>query len=293
MHFLGDRVGRVAAVGVIGLTLSACGGGGKSDGTSPTIPLVPTPPPVAAPTPEPPVSSSCTKLPPGSATYTCRDERPSFLDEVSDAIDTLMAEHPEYFQDDYVTNIGGYYVGLIRILDRKGLCAGFDGEELAVKSTNDFSDQYKLLTSWNQIRRFYIGTCYPAVFPLARNTPPPSPSGCTLPPSSDIACGRPEPQFLGEIDDAIEQVISQRPELFDAGQRAPGRDWPLVKDMPAYHLAVIDELVKKGYCGKFDGEEIQVKRSNEFTEHYDINYADKYIRRGPGIFRIACYPAAF
>jgi hypothetical protein len=45
--------------------------------------------------------------------------------------------------------------------------------------------------------------------------------------------------------------------------------------------------------GLFDGEEIEVKRTNEFSEHYDVNYADEYIRTGPGIYRGACYPAAF
>lgn len=288
-----NRDWRLAVVAVAVLVLSVCGGGGKGDGTSPTIPLAPTPTPVAAPGPEPPPSSSCENLPLGSAKHTCRDESASFLGEVNDAIDALMVQHPEYFRGDTVTNIGGYYVGLIRTLDRKGLCATYDGEELAVKNTNDFSDQYKVLTSWNQIRRFYVGTCYPAVFPLARNTPAPSPPGCSLPPSSEIVCSRPDPQLLGVVGDAVDQVMNQRPELFDPVQKAPGTDWPLVKDMQAYHLAVVDALAKKGYCGRFDSEEIQIKRSNELSEHYDINYADKYIRRGPGIFRVACYPAAF
>ena len=55
----------------------------------------------------------------------------------------------------------------------------------------------------------------------------------------------------------------------------------------------MNALATKGYCGRFDGEEIQIKRSNELSEHYDINYADRYIRRGTGIFRTSCYPAAF
>ena len=63
--------------------------------------------------------------------------------------------------------------------------------------------------------------------------------------------------------------------------------------MAAYHAALVQALSGKGYCAKFDGEEIQLKRSNEFTEHYDVNYADKYIRRGPGAYRGSCYPAAF
>ena len=63
--------------------------------------------------------------------------------------------------------------------------------------------------------------------------------------------------------------------------------------MAAYNQAMIDVLAKKGYCAIFDGEEIQVKRTNQFSEHYDVNYADKYIRSGPGIFRGSCYPSAF
>jgi hypothetical protein len=33
--------------------------------------------------------------------------------------------------------------------------------------------------------------------------------------------------------------------------------------------------------------------SNEFSEHYDVNYQDKYVRRGDGSFRGSCHPAAF
>ena len=88
-------------------------------------------------------------------------------------------------------------------------------------------------------------------------------------------------------------MLKQKPELFDFGQTASGTDWPVVKDMPAYHLAVVNALAPKGYCGRFDGEEIQLKRSNELSEHYDVNYADRYVRRGPGIYRTSCYPAAF
>jgi hypothetical protein len=291
MRLLEARLHGVAAVALAALILGTCGGGGK--GGDPTGPVVPTPPPVAGPTPEPPLSASCERLPLGSANHTCRGEGPSFLGEVTDAIDILKGEHPECFLGDNVTNLGGYYVGLIRILDRKGLCAAYDGEELAVKNTNDFSEQYKVLTSWGQIRRAYMATCYPAVFPLARSNPASSPAGCSLPPSSDVACGRPDPQFLGDTEAAVDQVMKQKPELFDFGQTAAGTDWPLVKDVPAYHLAVVDALTAKGYCGRFDGEEIQLKRSNELSEHYDVNYADRYVRRGPGTFRASCYPAAF
>ena len=282
---------RIAAVVTAALALVSCGGG-RND-AAPTVPAVPTPTPVAGPTPQPPLSASCERLPLGAASAPCRGESPSFLREVVDAIGTLQSEHPEYFRGDTVVNLPGYYVGLIRILDREGLCAAYDGEELAVKSSNDFSDQYKVLTSWNEVRRAYRVTCTPAVFPLARANPAPSPAGCSLPPSSEVACGRTTPQFLDDVEAAVGQVLRQKPELFDFGRTASGTDWPLVKDMPAYHLAVVNALATKGYCGRFDGEEIQLKRSNETSEHYDVNYADRYVRRGPGIFRTSCYPAAF
>ena len=291
MKFPGTRLRWIAALALAALTLGTCGGGGKGD--TPTVPAVPTPTPVAVPTPEPPLSASCERLALGAANARCRGESASFLGEVIDAIDTLGSEHPEYFRGDTVVNLPGYYVGLIRILDREGLCAAYDGEELAVKNTNDFSDQYKVLTSWSEVRRAYMVTCTPAVFPLARRNPAPSPAGCALPPSSEVACDRTTPRFLDDVEVAVDQVLKQKPELFDFGQTASGTDWPIVKDMMAYHLAVVEALATKGYCGRFDGEEIQLKRSNELSEHYDVNYADRYVRRGAGIFRTSCYPAAF
>ena len=284
---------RVAAVAPVALALVSCGGGGGRNGDTPTVPVVPTPTPVAGPTPAPPLSASCERLPPGAADAPCRGGSESFLAEVIDAVQTVKGEHPEYFRGETVVNLPGYYVGLIRALDREGLCAHYDGEELAVTNSSDFSDQYKVLTSWREVRHYYLVTCTPAVLPLARRSPAPSPGGCSLPPSSEVACGRTAPQFFDDVEAAVDQVLKQKPELFDFGQTASGTDWPVVKDMPAYHLAVVNALAPKGYCGRFDGEEIQLKRSNETSEHYDVNYADRYVRRGSGIYRTSCYPAAF
>ena len=284
-----------AAMAVI--TLGSCGGGGDSgSGGGPTIPVpaTPTPAPPAA-SPAPVLSTSCARLPPGTAKPTsCRTEAPTFLAEVEDAIDTLRGEQPGLFEGNQILNVGGYYVGLVRILDRKGLCADFDGEELGVTNTRDYSDVFDVQTAKNEVRRFYVGTCYPALVPISRGTPPPSPAGCSLAPSREIACGRePEGRFFGDVESGINQLLKTRPELFDFGTVNPGSDWPRVKDMDAYHAAMVSLLVGKGYCAIFDGEEIQVKRTNDFTEHYDVNYSDKYIRTGSGIYRGSCYPASF
>jgi hypothetical protein len=43
----------------------------------------------------------------------------------------------------------------------------FDGEEVAVKNTNDFSDQYDIITSNDFVRwgdGAYAATCEPAAF---------------------------------------------------------------------------------------------------------------------------------
>ena len=59
-------------------------------------------------------------------------------------------------------------------------------------------------------------------------------------------------------------------------------------------MAVGAILTGMGYCARFDGEEIALKKgSNASSEQYDVNYQDRYIRTGDGIYRASCYPAAF
>jgi hypothetical protein len=144
------------------------------------------------------------------------------------------------------------------------------------------------------VRRYFVGTCYPSVIPLGRAPLGSTPAGCSLPPSREISCGDLDSgTFYDDVSGAVDQLLKTRTELFDFADVNPGSEWPRVRDMAAYHQGVIDILNKKGYCGLFDGEEIQVKRTNAFSEHYDINYADRYIRTGSGIYRGSCYPAAF
>jgi len=290
-----DRTWRLAAVVTAALALAVCGGGGDSGSPAvPSLPVVtPTATPIAAPTPEPPVSASCARLPAGATKYSCRTEASTFQDDLEDAIDTVKREHPEAFDGDQVKNVGLYVVELIKAFDRKGICADWDGEELGVATSRDYNDQYDVLTAKSQVRRYFVGTCYPSVVPVNRTPAGSSPAGCSLPPSREISCGDPESAFFDDVSGAVDALLKTRPELFDLGDTNPGTGWPRVRDMVAYHQAVVDALAQKGYCAMFDGEEIQAKRTNAFSEHYDVNYADKYIRTGAGIFRGSCYPAAF
>ena len=291
------KPGRRAVTIVLALALSGCGGGGDSGSPSvPSVPVTPTPAPTPTPVAEAPLSASCQRLPPANPTPdTCRTEAPTFLGDVLDAIETLRREQPGIFDGDKVLNGGAYIVGLIQILDRKGLCADFDGDELGVTNTSEYNDQFDVLTWKNEVRpAFFEGTCYPSVVPIPRSPLYGVPAGCNLPASREITCGKEAGgRYHDDVETTLDEVLRDKPELFDLSQPSPGTDWPRVRDLAAYHQAIAAGLSKKGYCALFDGEEIQVKRTNAFSEHYDLNLSDKYVRRGPGAYQSICYPAAF
>jgi hypothetical protein len=298
------RLGAMRLVGVVlaglgGLSLAMCGGSAGPPGG----PIAPPPPPVAtptpAPTPDPPVSQSCSKLPPGEPEPNCiRQTPPQFLGQVEQAIRTLQAEQPAIFDGDEVLSVGGYYVGLIRILDREGLCASTDGEELGVTDTSARNEQYDVLTAKNEARfgpNIYRTTCYPSSVPFALGTMPSQQGNCPLPPSREIVCSRePAGQYYEDVESAITEILKEKPDLFDFSQTAPGTDFPLVKDLEAYQQGVVDIMVGKGYCARYDFYEVGVKKgTNAFNEQYDIDLASRYVRRGPGIYRSSCYPSSF
>ena len=247
----------------------------------------------SAPTPEPPLSATCERLPLGSATYTCKDEASAFYGDVVDAIATLQLERPEYFRGDIVTNEGGYYAGLIRILDRSRLCAAFDGEELAVKSGPEYSEQFKVLTSWGQVRRDYKGVCFPPSFPsrgLCRR--PRRPAARSPRARSPPAAGGTRGSWPTSRPPSTGSSWRSRSSSTSAGRRRAATGRSCATSMPTSGRSS-RRSPRRGYCGLLDGEEVQVKRSNEFSEHYDLNLSDRYVRRGPGAFRGSCYPAAF
>jgi hypothetical protein len=294
-----SRAPHVWIVVLLALSLGVCGGSDSNNAAGPTtpIPVMPAPTPVPGPMPDPPLSTSCTMYSNGDPTAKCDDDNSAFLGDVQAAISILKDEHPEFFDGINVVNQGGFYVEIIKVLDRMSLCADFDGEELQVKNSDDFSEQYDIMSSKSEVRtshRIYLGTCRPAVFPLPEAPLPPSPASCPLAPSRFVACGRePEGRFYGHVEESIDELLAERPELFDPDDFVAGQGHPALRDPAAYHEAMLEKLVGKGYCAIFDGEEIQLKSSNEFTEHYDVNFQDKYVRRGPGIYRGSCYPAAF
>jgi hypothetical protein len=288
-------------VAVGGLALGQCGGGGSGEGpTGPPIPPVttPTPTPTPAPTADPPISESCAKLPAGDPNGRCQIQSSEYQKTVDRAIRTLQAEQPAIFDGDEVLSVGAYYVGLIKVLDREGLCAAHDGEELGVTDSGSSNEQFDVLSAQSRARFgpvSYRTTCTPSAVPIPQGALPPALAGCPLASSSEIACGRePSGRYLADVEAAIVQLQKDKPELFNFNDYAQGSGAPAVTDIDAYHQGVADMLIKKGYCAKPDGEEIAVKiGSNTFSEQYDVDLSGKYVRTGSGIYRTSCYPAAF
>jgi len=92
-------------------------------------------------------------------------------DYVNIAVDRTITEHPEYF------DLNDTFGGSVRVKDRsayirkvvenihaQGVCAHEEVEEIQVKNTNEFHEQYNLWSSSGYTRRSYITTCFPAQF---------------------------------------------------------------------------------------------------------------------------------
>jgi hypothetical protein len=282
--------------------LTTCGGDGPTGATPPstTPPVTAAPAPPTPPPPDPlPGAASCSRIGEGARVYTCREESPTFHEQVQAAIDELVRDKPQLFENTELglkaRSSGQFYVGVIQKLDQKGLCAAFDGEEVGVKSEQSFSDQYHLLTTNFIVRQglsSYQVTCYPAAFPTP--APPYAPSnGCTLPSSREITCGRESAAFYGDVDASISQVARENPQVFDLTD-ARGEGGYKIADPDGFKARLFDAMRSRGYCGRHDGEEFVFKKGNNtFSEHYDLESSQGYVRRGDGTYASTCYPAAF
>jgi hypothetical protein len=145
---------------------------------TPTPTPIPTPTPTPTPTPSPSPSGGCRLSSmaecgraegPKGVWGCCREERTQvFADDVERAIDKILQERPELFNGDRPKDDNAYIQGVAKILERDfGYCAKQGGpeDEVGVKNSNGFSEQYDILLSNGRIRRFgYTVTCRPARF---------------------------------------------------------------------------------------------------------------------------------
>lgn len=145
----------------------------------PTPKPTPTPTPTTpapTPTPDPQTPTGSCSLPASNPPKpVCTDESPQFLKQMETALDAVTASHPDWFDFNnkkcedcyYVKNVDGYLNGVIKQLNKQGVCALYDGEEMAVKGSNKFSEQWDILLASGHIRRglgAYRGVCRPAIF---------------------------------------------------------------------------------------------------------------------------------
>ena len=144
-----------------------------------------------------------------------------------------------------------------------------------------------------------VPTPKPTPTPLPEPTPgpdpvpPPTANGCGLPPQSPPnTCVYGVPQFAGDIEWAIDQVINTKPQFFDMTDQRGTRS-PRVLNEQGYTSNVVKALGQKGYCAMYDGEEVALKTSQGSNEQYDILTASGYVRRGAGAYRSTCTPAWF
>jgi hypothetical protein len=147
------------------------------------VPTV-TPPPVAPnpanpnpPAPAPAPGAQSCPLPAGTWNENCSMQAQTFLGRVEAAIDEVIRTDPGAFNLNrtrggcsncyQVVDPTRYVNRVAQAITRDGVCGHYDGEELAVKSSNNFNDQFDILTADMFIRRqggSYRSTCRPAWF---------------------------------------------------------------------------------------------------------------------------------
>ena len=141
----------------------------------------PTPAPGAPqsdPTPEPTgggggggtVGQSCAPAPAPGNERCPREASSQFLGVVESAYDSLIAKHPSWFSRDggvvYVKISEDDWIwAVINEVRRKGYCAGRYAEEVSVRTSKAYSENFDVLMSSGSIRRgdgSYRSTCTPA-----------------------------------------------------------------------------------------------------------------------------------
>lgn len=155
----------VASALLMGAVLWSCGGGNNT-------PANPTP---ASPTPAPPAPTpaafSCPLPPSSNPQDNCFEGQPELGALVNTAIDRVIAARPELFNltelnggNPRVLNRDGYWQAVKGELEKQGVCTIIQKEELAIKNTNTFNEQWNIQTSAGFVRRRYVTTCTPAWF---------------------------------------------------------------------------------------------------------------------------------
>jgi hypothetical protein len=201
-------------------------------------------------------------------------------------------------QNGLIQSPSAYLKMISDALDRQGLCAVYDGEELNVRNSSGYNELFDIITSSGGSWTKYMSTCTPAT-PIPKIVSPPvQDPECRLAPSRENYCDRPGSAYGGDVSGALDELIAQerqlaRPLIFDFSDRLPGLDngWK-VTNVPLYFSEMRGKMRAKGYCSIHVGDdELWVKKgTNRLSEHWDLLKAEGYSLR---LFGAACHDAAF
>lgn len=133
---------------------------------SPATPEPPPLPPIACKLPSRP---ECGAPGPEAGPWGCcsREGREdNYLEAVEEAIAFTRTDKPSLFDGNRIVNTDAYRMAVVTYLRLHGYCAALGGpeDEIAVKQTNDFSEQYDIIIGDNQIGAFQAVVCKPARF---------------------------------------------------------------------------------------------------------------------------------
>jgi hypothetical protein len=140
---------------------------------APTTPVpVTTPPVVTTPAPVADPRAYGHICPYGSGNgpqFPCPHTQGTLNVQVNRALDQVLQERPELFNFNsdipIVLDHDAYIKAVVQRLNTMdGVCAINDGEEIGVKNTNAFNEQWNIWYSKGLVRRTYVTTCSPAAF---------------------------------------------------------------------------------------------------------------------------------
>ena len=136
----------------------------------------------------------------------------------------------------------------------------------------------------------------PQAEPSPEATPEPAPTpvyGCGLPRGTGIGrnCPRLRATYAAELEAAIEQVVEEYPWFFDFRRARGGPTSYRVRNPAGYNREVVETLRRRGFCALDDGQEIGIKTTNDFSDHYQILSSDLFVIRGLPSYRSTCFPA--
>jgi hypothetical protein len=292
--YRGTRLSLIFATAAL-LALSACGGG-----TNPTVGVQPTPSPTATPAvPDLRLSASCARLRQGSPTAECHADVPSvFYGDVQSALLQVRAERPELFSGTRALSLGQVAFAVVAALDAKGLCTVVDSWGVGVTRDGSVSEYFSLFGTGDRpnVRvGEYPQICRPSTVPPVLPPITVRDASCRrLAPSREALCAKDASSIhVNDVEAAVESVIARFPQYFDDPDFSLVPGAPRVLNLEGFASALAAELMSRGFCALYVNGELEVKQSNERSEHFVLVSANSYVLRGQSLYKTSCYPAAF